>query len=69
MNTSKHISVKMPLPHICRFTLIELLVVIAITAMAFADGHTDAWSYGELESKGTGSLTQKNNISHFWHGY
>ena len=39
------------------------------TALAFADGHTEALSYGELEGKGTGSLTLKNNISHFWHGY
>ena len=39
------------------------------TAMAFVDGHTDALSYGEVEAKGTGSLTKKSNISHFWHGY
>ena len=39
------------------------------TSVAFVDGHTEALSYGEAEAKGTGSLTGKNNISHFWHGY
>ena len=39
------------------------------TVVAYVDGHTDALSYGEAEAKGYGSLTKKNNITHFWHGY